>query len=440
MRLRNIIKYSVVSYALFNFNMTTQAFSLNDAAHQAVSTNPDVLATIDAYNAAVDDINQARAGYFPTIDLLAGIGHEQTDSPGTRATDDNITDLTRKEFTLSLRQLIFDGFAVRHTVDSNVASAYSAFYQVQSVVEDISLEATEAYIDLIRRQKLLELAQQNLTTHQRIYDQIESRSNLGVGLKSELSQVSGRLALAQSNVAAATGNLHNAQTNYLKVVGQLPAESLDEVANQSGALSETAKQAIQLGIQSNPDMKSRNKDVESAQADYGVTKSTYYPQINLEVDKAYQDDIGGVRGRDERFTAMVRLRYNLYRGGADQAAQKNAVNLIEQAKNLRAQTHQNISQDIGLNWNGLKTVQTQLPYLQLHVDSSEATLAAYRKQFSLGKRTLLDVLDSENESFQAKQALVNANYDHVLFEHRIIGGQGRLAKILESQARITAPE
>ena len=124
--------------------------------------------------------------------------------------------------------MIFDGFATSSEVDRQHARVDSQAYRLKGVAGVTSLRAVEVYLAVLRIRQLVRLAEDSLQFHQQTYDQIKLRSDAGVGRKSDLDQVAGRLALALSNLSIERSNLMDADTNYLRVIGVLPAAEMDK--------------------------------------------------------------------------------------------------------------------------------------------------------------------------------------------------------------------
>ncbi|MBL4638434.1 MAG: TolC family outer membrane protein [Proteobacteria bacterium] len=409
--------------------MTTLAYAdtLQEAVSATIKTNPDVLAAANERNAVAEEINQARAGYFPTIDLAIGTGWEETDNPTTRAagTNHNKTSLNRDEASLNLRQMLFDGMATKNEVRRQTARTDSRAYSVTSAAENTGLEAVETYLNVLRRQQLVDLASTNLEAHERTHDQIKLRSDRGVGRKADLDQSQGRVALAQTNLIAEESNLRDAETNYLRVVG-ITAESLSDPQSPQSLIPGTLDEAVDQAINNHPTLKSAEADIESANAQHDTANSPFFPRVDFELGTTADNDIDGVKGHNNDTTAMFRLRYNLLNGGRDKARRQETAYLINQAAEIRNNTRRQVEQSVRLSWSALQTVNNQLGYFKQHVDSSERSRDAYQQQFSLGQRTLLDLLDSENEVFSSRQDLVNAQYDQLFAMFRILNSMGAL--------------
>jgi len=232
----------------FGVIATGHADTLQDAVNATIKTNPDVLAAANERNAVSEEINQARAGYFPTVDLAIGTGWEESDNPTTRtAGTHKKSSYNRDEASLNLRQMLFDGMATKNEVRRHTARTDSRAYSVTSAAENTALEAVETYLDVVRRQKLVDLASTNLEAHERTHDQIKLRSDRGVGRKADLDQSQGRVALAQANLVAEQSNLRDAETNYLRVVG-ITANALSDPQSPQSLLPSTVDDAIDQAI------------------------------------------------------------------------------------------------------------------------------------------------------------------------------------------------
>jgi adhesin transport system outer membrane protein len=421
----------IITAALCMGSVTLSATTLEQAVDATIKTNPDVLAASNERNAVAEEVNQAKAGYLPTIDLAIGTGYESSDNPTTRSQGSHKNvHMNRDEASINLRQMLFDGMATKNETRRQTARTDSRAYDVFGASENTALEAVDAYLNVLRQQKLVDLATTNLEAHERTHDQIRLRSERGVGRGSDMDQSKGRVALAKANQIAEQSNLRDAETTYLRVIG-LTSESLSEPQSPLNLIPATLDEAISRGIDNHPTLKSAQADVESANAQHDTAVSPFYPRVDFELGATANNDLDGVDGHNNDVTAMFRLRYNLLNGGKDSARRQETGYLINQASEIRNNTHRQVEQSVRLSWNALQTVTNQMEYFKLHVDSSESSRDAYQQQFGLGQRTLLDLLDSENEVFTARQDLVNAQYDQLFAMYRILNSMGGLLQGLD---------
>ncbi|MDT8311094.1 MAG: TolC family outer membrane protein [Methylophaga sp.] len=429
------MKRLIFAIPMFAFINVASAETLREAVGITLKTNPDILSAVHERNAVSKEIDQARAGYFPTLDLGLGTGYERTNNPATRnnpQNGDNVG-LNRNEASLNARQMLFDGMMTANEVSRQKARTNSRAFTVYSAAENTALEAIEAYLNVLRRQKIVELAQDNLEAHQRTHDQIILRSERGVGRRADVDQSLGRLALAETNLMAEQSNLRDAETNYLRVVGVMPT-SLSDPESPASLIPPSVEEAIAIAINNHPTLKSANADVVSANYQHDTALAPFFPRLDFEVGARQDNNIDAVPGSDRDFQAMLRLRYNLYNGGRDLARREETAALINQAAEIRNNTHRQVEESTRLSWNALQTVRNQMAYFESYAQSAEKTRDAYQLQFSLGQRTLLDLLDSENELFRSRISLTEARYDESFAMFRILNSIGLLLEGLEVQA------
>ena len=405
------------------------AVTLQDVVQDTVMNNPDVLIAGSERQAVEQQMEQARSGFFPQADLTLGTGWESSDNPTTRAAGDSSTDFQRDEAEISIRQLLYDGSGTLSEYRRQRARVNSRAYETFSTAEVTALRAVEAYLDVTNEQQLVRLAVNNVDSHQKTYDRIVKRGNRGVGSKADVQQSLGRLALARTNLKAQENKLQDAKAAFISIVGYEPA-GLDDPQSRNHLLPATLDEALEMGLANHPRLKSAGAEVNAAREQLAAAQALFFPRVHLEISGSDYDSVDGVEGNNRSAEIMLRGRYSLT-GGRDTARRQQTAYQLDQAKEVRAQTRRQISEGIRLAWNAYDTARSQLEDFKLHVDASTKALQAYRKQFTIGQRTLVDLLDQENEVFQANINYANGLNDLMFAEYRILAGTGRLLWALE---------
>ena len=421
---------SVLSASLL-MSQSASAQSLTEAVDKTIQSNPNVLAE-SHYRRSVDKtIDQARAGYYPQVDLNLGIGRERAENnstaPGHRT-------LTRGEAGLSASQMLYDGFATKSAIEQSQSMAESAGYSVFDTAETTSLRAVQVYLDVLRRQDLLKLTEDNLESHERIFSQIEQRSESGVGNSADLEQTRGRLALSEANLTSNQGNLEDALSSYNRVVGNMPESPADPGLDCCNKAPATLEDAMAIAYNQHPALRSAMAQHEAALAQEQGAEAPFHPQVNFELSTRADNDLDGQKGHEKEVLAMLRLRYNLLNGGADKARLEETAFLSQQAREEANIAVRDIERDVRLAWNSLDNLSHQLPVLKQRMESAKQTREAYQQQFNLGQRTLLDLLDTENEVLTASSEYTNAYYDHLYACYWLAETMGKLLEHLELEA------
>ena len=401
--------------------------ALADVVYETLASNPDVAEARTRWLARIDEQREAHGGYYPTVDLNAGMGYEYTDSPGTRARSNQGQDMTRKELGLNARQMLFDGGGTEQEVERQKARKESAAANLSAVAEATAMDAVEAYVDLGRYQALHGITAESLEIHRRIQDQIRLRSEAGVGRRADLEQVNTRVALAEVNLVAASVNLEDARTTFQRVVGRMPkgpATAAEDLSKRE--LPASLEEALEVARNRNPVLDVAQADIEAAIAQHEAAKQFDYPRFDIEVGGNLNDDISGVQGHVDDLSAMLRMRYNLYNGGSDAARKRVTAHNIDEARDIRDRSHRQLEEAVRLAWAAYQATSRQLPLMRRQVETARATRDAYQKQFNIGQRTLLDLLNSENEVLQARQSVEQTRADRLLAQYRLLEAMGAL--------------
>ncbi len=408
--------------------------TLQEAMRSALEYHPEVQSAVQARLSVDERLRAAKGGYLPKVDLLLGYGWEGSDNPTTRGIGDHDRTLTRGESNLTLQQMVFDGFATDSEVARQRATVNSRALELMGISQRTALKTAEVYLDVLRRQEFVHLAEYNLESHERVYRQIAQRSASGVGRLADQEQAEARLAQARNNLITEKTNLADAMVNYFSVVGQQP-KGLSPPQGLAGLVPDNLLDAREEMVQNNPFLRSSEADVDAAEAQYKAARSTYFPRFDVELANGYNDDLDGTKGHDNSWQAMVRMRYNLYHGGTDKADIQSKAYQIDEARDIRNNTLRVLNEEIGLAWNSMRNSQQQFPIAEQYADRSRRVRDAYQQQFNIGERTLLDLLDSENELFTSSRRREDLRYTTMYSQYRVKAVMGSL---IQSQG-VVAP-
>ncbi|KOO03526.1 agglutination protein [Vibrio nereis] len=408
-------------------SMNSYGQTLEQAVAITLATNPEIKATYNEFQSAVKENSAAGGAYLPSLDLDAGIGYEGIDPADSTGRQD--TDLTRKEATLSLNQLLWDGSATLNDMDRTAADAESVRQQLISDASDLALKVTSVYLEAVKATEVLALSESNLAVHKDIYRDIKRRAQSGVGSTADVSQVEARIAKAHGNLLAAQNNMIDTHTQFTRLVGQSPSGLIYPRADES-KLPLSLTEALDEAFENHPVIKVSQVDVDSARFQYKQSKGTYYPTFSIEASQSWRDDAGGDEGRSDETLAMLRMRYNLFNGGSDRDLADKAAFQLNQAKDLRDNAFRQVEEGLRLSWSALDLTLQQKEFLADHVDSASKTVIAYEKQYRIGQRTLLDLLNTENELFEARKDYLDAHYAEQYAKYRVMNATGTLLDAL----------
>jgi adhesin transport system outer membrane protein len=400
---------------------------LIQAARKAVASNPEVQSRWHGFQAASDERNVARGGYFPQIDVRASTGNEDRTSPVLASTRYNFN-----MAQITLNQMLFDGLFTANEVKRLGYAKLTRYYELMEASETVALETVRAYADVLRYRELVEAATKNYAEHKMTAALVEERAASGVGRRVDAEQAMGRLALAESNLLTELTNLHDVSARYLRLVGEKPAETLPALPDQFsfGPLPANSQALLREGLPTSPTLNAALENVRAARTAIESRKAAYAPRVDIRAYASRDNDVLGVLGKTNVNGVELVLNYNLYRGGADQSRERQAVNLHEQARDLKEKACRDVRQTLSIAYSDVTSLNDQLRYIGQHRLSTEKANQAYRQQFELGQRTLLDLLDSQNEYFQASRSYIETHYNQVIAQARTLSGMGQLVQAM----------
>ncbi|MDP5292473.1 TolC family outer membrane protein [Oceanimonas sp. CHS3-5] len=396
-----------------------------DVVRKAIDTNPEVQASWRTFRAAEYDIDFAKGGYLPTADVTAGYGKQWRNYDDPR-------EFSGAAAEIFVVQMLYDGFKTSSDVKRFENAQLVRYFELLTQLEDTALASVRAYQDVQRYRELVALAEENLASHLEVYEQIEVSARAGVARRADLEQASGRVSLAESNLLTELANLHDVSARYLRIVGELPAADMAPLELNNSKLPVSLQEAMTLAYQGSPAFHAALRNIEAQNAAIDSQKAAFHPELNLSARYGTQDYVNGeVDERRNEGRIGLDLRYNLYRGGRDQASLNKASEEFNQARDLRDKACIDMRQTLQIAYNDVQKLDQQLPILNQHRLSSNRVRAAYKGQFGISERTLLDVLDAQNEYFQASRAYTNAVYDRGTAIARTLTAMGQLLPALE---------
>jgi adhesin transport system outer membrane protein len=297
------------------------------------------------------------------------------------------------------------------------------------------LLACRVYLNYLRALEQDDLAKENLLVHERFYDQIKLRSQAGVDRGVDFEQIKARSALAQSNLVVTQANIENARTDYQAVMGYLPVNPVKPEPFDA-EIPATMQEAEKMALDNHPTLKSAKADVEARKFQYKTAKALVYPSLDVSAGYTWGNDINGPSAfykYQDYFQANATLTFNIFNGFNNQARIKETLYSINEAEEIAKKTEMQTIQSIRLSYDSYMADQRRIKQLEQYVTSTGKAADAYISQWSIGRRTLFDVLDTSAETITAKKDLINAQYDKMYDSYRILSGLGKLVYTLDLQ-------
>jgi len=400
---------------------------------RAVKTHPSVKATVAKKFSSEYEVDSQVAGYFPSVDLESGIGFE--DSEIVNRESDT---LLRSEAKISLRQLVFDGWETSSRVSVAKANLKAATAVLGAQQQETSLQAAASYIDVFRSKKFVALAKKNLKNHKELGQRIKKRAQTGYGNKANLAQVNARIALANARLIRFQGELDTATAQYQESVNELPpSEGMVLPVIPDEMVQEDVDSLIAIAIMNNPALEASAHRIEEKVALTDQVESEFMPKIHVNLSSSWNEDMDGTRGKNNDTMGMVNLKYNLFNGTGSLARLDKAHYELDNATELMKAYKRQVIKEVRSAYIQLQVAHARLPALESHVKMASKVLKASYKQFKLGQRSILDLLDQRNELFQAEIALLTEQTRKIYATYRLLASQGGLLSYLTDNTQPT---
>ncbi|MEE4203722.1 MAG: TolC family outer membrane protein [Halieaceae bacterium] len=394
----------------------------------ALSYNPAVVSAYHEFEAARQGQSVAEGGLYPSVDLGADYAWEERSTPLN-----DFGDYDRDSVNFSVTQLLFDGFATRDQARAAGYDALSAYYAFDAASQAVALDATEVYLNTLLYQRLVAYAEENYVVHRQLFNRIAERAEGGVSQRVDLEQATARMALAESNLLTEVTNLHDTRAEFQRVVGHLPGESLSLPMLPPGALPEMRDEALAIAYQQSPEINVSIEDLRAAKERQNATRGPFYPRFDLRYRNENANNLDGFRGDYDLEAIEIVMTYNLYRGGADSARRREASHRYYAAVEARKQACLDVRRETMIAFNDIGVLERQVEYLDRQLAAQDKTRRAYNDQFDLGQRSLLDLLDSQNEYFDTQRALITARTQLVAAQAKTLAQMGALTQTLDAQ-------
>ena len=403
---------------------------LSDTVSTALEYNPR-LKVLQANQKAIGfERDRARGGYYPQVDVAFGYGIEAHSDTITRRDDNEHNFYDRLEGSIRFSQLLYDGKETRSLVEIEDAKLVSAGYRTFDNAEAIALDAIIAHMDVYRQRELVGLAQMNINDHIEILDQLTERQEGGAGSIADVDQTKARLARAYATLAETQAGLQAAEANYLRIVGKL-AGDIEFFNVPAGMVPKTLDEAVMQAMENNPKVLALDANVDEASRRVELSKSSFLPKVHAELSSSYEDQVESLETYEHNNQAMVRVRWNIFNGHSDVADRKAAMARKLQAAASRDDQQVQIIEETQATWAQLEAARQRVVLFGDALNYNQKTHESYRKQFNVGQRTLLDVLDARNEMFQSSGLMVTAKANEVIAAERLLALTGKLNASLQ---------
>jgi adhesin transport system outer membrane protein len=335
-----------------------------------------------------------------------------------------------------VRQILFNGFASIHEIWRQSARVNAAAFRVRERSELIALDAAESYVDVVRFLRLVELANENVANHEELYANVKSRFSGGRTGEGDLQQALERVEAAKAARDEFRHSLDDARSKYRKVVG-LEATNLRFPGPLPG-LPRSKDSALATALRHNPTLLAAESDKEAAKQAFHVTDGAFVPNVSFEGRASHGMDADTFIGKRDDISGKIVFSWDIFRGGQDlwQRAEMSERYTEETMRHARLQ--RDALEAIDKAWAARTITANRVAALRRQLVAQKKTIAIYRNEYEIGRRSLIDLLNAENQYSDAAVSLTSARGVIVFADYQLLAAMGALLEYLRTATPVEA--
>ena len=424
---------------------TAEPFSINDALREAAKSHPGVGEASANRRATESELRQTQSTLLPQVRIDAYYGREKFDQSASIASGTALpipafgTGVWRNGSSESavVRQLLFDGFASIHDIWRQSARVNAAAFRVRERTELLALDAAEAYVDVVRYLRLVDLSDQNVATHEKIFSNVNSRFAGGRAGEGDLEQARERVENAKAQRDEFRRSLEDARSKYRKVVGLEPINV--RFPAPLGGMPGTKDEALATAVRFNATILAAQADADAAKHAFRATDGAFVPTVALEGRATHYDNTYPFLGiTHEDYSGRVVMSWDIFRGGQDIWKRSEAAERSVQATMAHARLQRDALESIDKAWAARTITRTRIADLTRQLAADRKTIAAFDKEYELGQRSLIDLLNAQNQYFNAAVSLTSARGVVVFADYQLLAAMGTLLEYLKAPPPVDA--
>lgn len=415
---------------IFIYTLTLNAQNLRIIVEEIISTNPIISERLKNYNSLKEDITEAKSGFYPKLDLSIGIGYENNTKKDKLTQDKTHYDFNVYKNSLTYTQNFFNGFKTTQQVEEKKFKTILAAYSYVEKVNNTVLDAVDVYLKLMKNVELLNNEQENIKINEKILNKVQKLYNAGLTTLSEVNKIEASLALANSNYVTQENILLDSKYNMHRILGRyIDIEKLDRPIFNT-KLPTNIEEISNLSIQNNPSLLVAKYNIKLAQATYEEEKSSFYPSIDIEISQSINKNLGGIEGEEEEFRAMAYLKYNIFNGFADKSSLQKSLSEIQKEVHGEDILIRKVTEGLNLSFISYNKLNEKLKYLKQYKNFAKKTLTLYSKEYTIGRRSLLDLLSAQNDFIKSKSQVIDTEYNILFARSKILDTMGILVSTI----------
>ncbi len=399
------------------------AQSLDDALVQTYLNNPRLDSGRAELRATDELVPQARAGWLPTLFLNGQVEQVATETESNTFNDTDTDERLASSIALTLNQSIYAGGGIGASVERSENLVRSQQAQLIALEQNVLFDAVEAYTSTWQDRSVLDLSLNNEERLERQLQATRDRFEVGEVARTDVAQAEARLSRARADVEQAKADLADSSATFEQVIGEVPGELVEPRVLSTLPPNKASAQEI---ASTNPNIIASNFSLSAARDNIDVAFADLLPSLTLQGELSYQDEPSSSIDNQQTASIGLNLSIPLYQGGAAYARVRENKQTADQARHDLEDVMREVQQTVESTWETLQAASAAIESFRDEVRANQIALEGVQEEALVGQRTVLDVLDAEQELFESQVNLVRAQRAEILASYQLKAATGQL--------------
>ena len=419
------MKMFLFALTLLFFNLClkeVQAEKLEEALAFAYENNPDLLAARANLRKVDEGVPAAKSGWRPTVTSSLSLGASQTNSESNGTSSD--TSSFPGSLSLSVNQSVYDGGRTEISVrqaETNVQTERSRLFTAE---QNVMLSGATAFVDVISARSVVELQTNNLNRLEKQLEATRERFKVGEVTRTDVAQAEARVDRAKADKIKATGDLTSSNSTYQRVFGKRAGEL--QPPKKVKDLPIEITEAVNYALENNFSLIAAKFEELSALDGVSLSQSSLRPTVTVSGSASHSETSGDADSSSTSLSLNANISIPLYQAGAVYSGIRSAKEEANRRRILVEGARRNVIETSSKAYIAWTTARAQAEALEAEVASAEIALEGVEQEALVGARTVLDVLDAEQESLSAQVRLVRASRDTFVAAYTLLSALGKL--------------
>ena len=422
MHLRRSLLSILTGSLIAGVALPAAAQTFEEALAAAYSTNPQLLAERANLRATDEQIAQARANWRPTVTVTGAFGPQETNIKG--AANQPIQN-NAKQSAFNITQPLYRGGRTVAGIEAARNAIQAERARLVATEETVLLNAATAYLDTVQNASLVRLNAENERVLQKQLEATNDQFRVGEVTRTDVSQAEARLAGATAGRIQAEGTLEASKATFQQVIGIAALKLIQPV--RPGGMPATSEQASAEAAVKNPTVVAAQFDEGNARAQIDLARGALLPTLSVVGQAGYSKDTPGSSLPSTTQTALLaQLSVPLYESGAVYSQVRQARQVASQRLILIQDARRTAIATATSAFETLLSSRARTESLDSQVQADEVALEGVRQEASVGSRTILDILNAEQELLNSQVSREQAAHDDLVASYQVLAAIGRM--------------